>query len=179
MALPSDFSKIFGSTATGGLTPISDVNYAKGWESVGANPPTKNDFSYLQNLSDLKAQWLYNYISSSSNAASRTVGTGVNQIPDMNSFARVFSGNGYQKLPGGLIIQWGGVTTSASSDVVVLFPIAFPSASPSITLTPDVTPGSGSFSTSNTVGPTGFNVAAWTAPTTRTAVLCRWLAVGY
>lgn len=60
MALPADFSKIFGSTATGGLTPISDVNYAKGWEFVGANPPTKNDFSYLQNLSDLKSQWLYN-----------------------------------------------------------------------------------------------------------------------
>lgn len=60
MALPADFNKIYGSTATGGLTPISDVNYAKGWEFVGSNPPTKNDFSYLQNLSDLKAQWLYN-----------------------------------------------------------------------------------------------------------------------
>ena len=60
MALPADFNKIYGSTATGGLTPISDVNYAKGWEFVGSNPPTKNDFSYLQNLSDLKSQWLYN-----------------------------------------------------------------------------------------------------------------------
>ena len=59
MALPEDFSKIYGSTATGGLTPINDVNYAKGWEFVGSNPPTKNDFSYLQNLSDLKSQWLY------------------------------------------------------------------------------------------------------------------------
>lgn len=59
MALPADFSKIYGSAATGGLTPIGDVNYAKGWESVGSNPPTKNDFSYLQNLSDLKSKWLY------------------------------------------------------------------------------------------------------------------------
>lgn len=59
MALPEDFNKIYGSAATGGLTPISDVNYAKGWEFVGSNPPTKNDFSYLQNLSDLKSQWLY------------------------------------------------------------------------------------------------------------------------
>ena len=59
MALPEDFSKIYGSTATGGLTPINDVNYAKGWEFVGSNPPTKNDFSYLQNLSDRKSQWLY------------------------------------------------------------------------------------------------------------------------
>lgn len=59
MALPEDFNKIYGSTATDGLTPINDVNYAKGWEFVGSNPPTKNDFSYLQNLSDLKSQWLY------------------------------------------------------------------------------------------------------------------------
>lgn len=59
MALPEDFSKIYGSTATGGLTPINDTDYAKGWEFVGSNPPTKNDFSYLQNLSDLKSQWLY------------------------------------------------------------------------------------------------------------------------
>lgn len=60
MDFPADFNKIYGSTSTGGLTPISDVNYAKGWEFVGSNPPTKNDFSYLQKISDLKSQWLYN-----------------------------------------------------------------------------------------------------------------------
>lgn len=59
MALPADFNKIFGATFTGGLTPIPDVDYSKGWEYVGSNPPTKNDFSYLQNQSDLKSQWLY------------------------------------------------------------------------------------------------------------------------
>lgn len=59
MSLPDDFNKIFGSTATGGLTPINDVNYAKGWEFVGANPPTKNDFTYLQNLTDQRLLWLY------------------------------------------------------------------------------------------------------------------------
>lgn len=68
MALPADFNKIFGSTATGGLTPISDVNYAKGWEFVGANPPTKNDFSYLQHVSDLKSQYLYKAIGGDSGA---------------------------------------------------------------------------------------------------------------
>lgn len=68
MALPEDFNKIYGSTATGGLTPISDVNYAKGWEFVGANPPTKNDFSYLQQVSDLKSQYLYKAIGGDSGA---------------------------------------------------------------------------------------------------------------
>ena len=68
MALPEDFNKIYGSTATGGLTPISDVNYAKGWEFVGSNPPTKNDFSYLQQVSDLKSQYLYQAIGGDSGA---------------------------------------------------------------------------------------------------------------
>lgn len=68
MALPADFNKIFGSTATGGLTPISDVNYAKGWEFVGSNPPTKNDFSYLQHVSDLKSRYLYKAIGGESGA---------------------------------------------------------------------------------------------------------------
>lgn len=110
MALPADFSKIYGSTATGGLMPISDVNYAKGWEFVGSNPPTKNDFSYLQNLSDLKSQWLYSnklqrtdpfgdikadgaasVATALANlglgtAAQKDVGTAAGQIPDMSSF---------------------------------------------------------------------------------------------
>ena len=68
MALPEDFNKIYGSTATGGLTPINDVNYAKGWEFVGSNPPTKNDFSYLQQVSDLKSQYLYKAIGGESGA---------------------------------------------------------------------------------------------------------------
>lgn len=68
MALPEDFNKIYGSTATGGLTPINDVNYAKGWEFVGSNPPTKNDFSYLQQVSDLKSQYLYQAIGGDSGA---------------------------------------------------------------------------------------------------------------
>lgn len=147
MALPADFNKIFGSTATGGLTPISDVNYAKGWEFVGSNPPTKNDFSYLQNLSDLKSQWLYSNklqrtdpfgdIKSDGTvptalenlglgeAAKRNVGTGENQIPDMSSFAGDFSQTGYATVPGGLIIQWGG--NSGSSQYTPSFKIPFPS----------------------------------------------------
>lgn len=134
MALPADFSKIFGSTATGGLTPIGDVNYAKGWEFVGSNPPTKNDFSYLQNLSDLKSQWLYSNklqrtdpfgdikadgagaVSAAlanlglGTAAKRNVDAGIiNGIPDMSSFRGSLAGNGYIKIP--IIGSGGGAQT--------------------------------------------------------------------
>lgn len=148
MALPADFNKIFGSTATGGLTPIGDVNYAKGWEFVGSNPPTKNDFSYLQNLSDLKSQWLYSNklqrtdpfgdIKSDGTvqaaldnlglgeAAKREVGTGANQIPDMSSFA---SGTGWMKFPNGTIIQFGvSMAGPIGSPTTVNFPIPFTSS---------------------------------------------------
>lgn len=130
MALPADFSKIFGSTATGGLTPISDVNYAKGWEYLGANPPEKNDFSYVQNFSDLKAQWLYNYLTTAGNAASRTVGVGASQIPDMNAFASVLGTTGWFALPSGHIVQFGvgsfGNPAASSKSQAYTLPRAYP-----------------------------------------------------
>lgn len=151
MALPADFEKIFGSTFTGGIVPISDVNYSKGWEYVGGNPPTKNDFSYLQNFSDLKSQWLYANKLQRSNpfgdifsdgttstartnlglgtAATRNVGsaTGTSQIPDMNSFS---SGTQYFKLPTGNIVQ-AFLATINGTDVngtTINFPIPFPNS---------------------------------------------------
>lgn len=125
MSLPADFSKIFGSTATGGLTPISDVNYAKGWEFVGANPPTKNDFSYLQNLSDLKSQWLY------SNKLKRTDpfgdiksdGTAQTALANLG-FGQSVEREGYLIWPGGLIMQWGTLTGD-QGNLGAGYPIAF------------------------------------------------------
>lgn len=61
-------------------------------------------------------------------AAKRDVGTSANQIPDMSGFTRNLVNNGWQKFPGGLVIQWGiggmpaGVLTGD-----LTFPIAFPS----------------------------------------------------
>lgn len=45
-------------------------------------------------------------------------------------FASNFNANGYQKLPSGLIIQWGGATGSGSTapNATVIYPIAFPNA---------------------------------------------------
>ncbi len=59
-------------------------------------------------------------------ASKRNVGTGANQIPDMSAFA---SGSGYQKLPGGYILQWGSANAgnSASTGMSNTFPIPFPS----------------------------------------------------
>lgn len=43
-------------------------------------------------------------------------------------FGMSATASGYQKLPSGLIVQWGNVITSASGAVVVTYPLAFPNA---------------------------------------------------
>ena len=126
MALPADFSKIFGSTATGGLTPISDVNYAKGWEYLGANPPEKNDFSYVQNLSDLKAQWLYANKLQRSQPFADIKADGSAAITTALSNLGITRGGFWYKL-GDLIIQFGIIDFSSATTKSVNFPIRFPS----------------------------------------------------
>ncbi|HBD5373224.1 TPA: hypothetical protein KKL38_002695 [Escherichia coli] len=77
-------------------------------------------------------------------AAKRNVGTGANQIPDMGSFTLSVSGTGYQKLPSGLILQWGSISTPGiAQDVVTHFPIAFPNRCLRVLVSQDYTPDSG------------------------------------
>lgn len=53
-------------------------------------------------------------------AAKRGVGTGENQIPDMASFSGVRDFYGKQLLPGGLILQWLTIPSSAAVKAVTL-----------------------------------------------------------
>lgn len=53
-------------------------------------------------------------------AAKRNVGTGENQIPDMASFSGVRDYYGKQLLPGGLILQWLMIPSSAAAKAVTL-----------------------------------------------------------
>ncbi|HCO5695392.1 TPA: hypothetical protein N8320_004385 [Escherichia fergusonii] len=53
-------------------------------------------------------------------AAKRNVGTGENQIPDMVSFSGVRDFYGKQLLPGGLILQWLTIPSSAAAKAVTL-----------------------------------------------------------
>ncbi|MGG7360894.1 phage tail protein, partial [Escherichia coli] len=60
----------------------------------------------LTNLSGKDVAGLLTYLGLGE-AAKRNVGNGQNQIPDMAAFASSLSSTGFQKLPSGLIIQWG------------------------------------------------------------------------
>ena len=52
---------------------------------------------------------------------------GVVSLANLSSFGKALSQNGYQKLPGGLYVQWGFQSITASS-MTITFPIQFPTA---------------------------------------------------
>ncbi len=84
--------------------------------------------------------------------------------------------NGYQKLPGGLIIQWG-YSPASTPTINIVFPIPFPSSVTTIQLT-DRDDGAG-YNNSNSIintAPTasGFQIGTFTG---LTGIF--WLAIGY
>ena len=97
----------------------------------------------LTNLSGKDVAGLLAYLGLGE-AAKSDVGTGDNQIPDMGSFMLSVSSVGYQKLPSGLILQWGSIgTTDIPKDLVTHFPIAFPNRCLRVLVSQDYTPDSG------------------------------------
>ncbi|EFC1562762.1 TPA: phage tail protein, partial [Escherichia coli] len=64
-------------------------------------------------------------------------GNGQNQIPDMAAFASSLSSTGFQKLPSGLIIQWGIV--NGASNYTVTYPVTFPNRSLALLAVPHTT----------------------------------------
>lgn len=64
-------------------------------------------------------------------------------IPEFPTYPGSLATNGYQTLPGGVLIQWGTVTVSADTTMTVTFPIPFPTAVFNIQATPVTTVATG------------------------------------
>ena len=90
----------------------------------------------LTNLSGKDVAGLLAYLGLGE-AAKRNVGSGQNQIPDMAAFASSLSSTGFQKLPSGLIIQWGIV--GGASNYTVTYPVTFPNRSLALLAVPHTT----------------------------------------
>ncbi|UST81465.1 phage tail protein [Pseudomonas siliginis] len=108
----------------------------------------------------------------SEGVASEFVSSGTGWIAVGGTGLSALAANGYQKLPGGLIIQWGSAM-AAAADYLVTFPIAFPVGPMSLVFGQNE--GSVSFH-NNYLTATGFKYrnAAATYPDQFT-----WIAVGY
>ncbi|MNY23320.1 hypothetical protein D3C86_1569820 [compost metagenome] len=83
-------------------------------------------------------------------------------------FNQSLTPSGYQKLPGGLIIQWGQTAASAAGDNVTTVPIAFPNQFLEVYLTQDYTVGTGSIGYAGAI-PTSLTQFTWAASVTGNA----------
>lgn len=97
------------------------------------------------------------------------------------SFKFSLTANGYQRLPSGLIVQWGTVATSGSADVTVILPIAFPNGGMSVVASAYNTPTTSSVAVGvGTLTSTEFRLGAFASNTAaRVANTVAWLAIGH
>ena len=99
-------------------------------------------------------------------------------LSSLSVFDKSLSANGYQKLPGGLIIQWGESGSVANDNsLAVTLPISFPSACVSVQITGNKTitvSGSG-IQTVQSLSTTGFQINNGQD----TAMTFYWIAIGY
>lgn len=104
-------------------------------------------------------------------------------------FGASFSGNGYQKLPSGLILQWGRVANASRQvDGTALGPISYPIAFPNAVLSVNAQMVGGEavslgsldgFLFVKTVGLTSFNLISGFSATTTFDFGAYWFAIGY
>jgi hypothetical protein len=88
--------------------------------------------------------------------------------------------NGYQKLPGGLIIQWGSTSALVTNtDTAITFPTAFPTACLTVTMTRLTALGSNEHSgqAATAVTTSGFTARQYSSAGTSAAH--SWIAIGY
>ena len=99
-----------------------------------------------------------------------------------------FAGNssianpGYYKLPGGLIMAWGTITTSGSATVTLTLPATFTNASSyTVTFSQNGSSGGGAWATtaSGTRTTTTVGVDGWSASAARAAVTFDYHVIGY
>lgn len=108
-------------------------------------------------------------------------GNGARILKNGGAFAAQLSGTGYQKLPSGLIRQWGTVVTSVSGAVTVTMQSAFPTAClrASATMIDVVNP---SIVSAEVVSASQIKVSGWSGqsvPLPRVVTIASWEAIGY
>lgn len=98
----------------------------------------------------------------------------------LNVLSSAFTGSnqslttrGYQKLPGGLIIQWG---TDLDSNTAINFPIAFPNAGLSMTASVTPTSDQGADCTVEILSASQFRLRCGSTVGNNN---CNWIAIGY
>lgn len=200
------FSTAIGGYPKGAVVIGTDgiTRYISTVDSNVTNPNTSGagwfniSSGYLQtlnNLSEIQAAGTAAQASARTNlglgsTAVTNIGTGSGMVPDMSSFATGSTSTYYwQKLPSGVIMQYGSVFNMSSGAITINYPIPFTSQLRSLIVTPtgnvsatsvnsaipSLTPASGTSLTSFSV--TGYNASTGGAPQISN-VLFYWEAIG-
>lgn len=97
-----------------------------------------------------------------------------------SDFGASLAASGYQKLPSGLIIQWGQIASSTSADVSVTFPVAFPNGVKTIAVQHmHGTTSSAYMNSVSAFSASGFSFSTYNTAGARVAQNNGWFAIGY
>jgi hypothetical protein len=125
----------------------------------------------------------YVLIDSTGGAAQVAPATQSQHAVNLGQFPSSLSANGYQKLPSGLIIQWGSLPTlAANSSVNVTYPIAFPNGLLAFSCVGGATTAGAGIATNYNASGTGnakTGGTVWNASTTAGTQPGLFLALGY
>lgn len=117
----------------------------------------------------------------SSQAFAVSAAASATQAVNLGQFGSTLNAAGYQKFPGGLIMQWGPTGSSGSSAVNVVFPIVFPNGLFTVSIGSVAASGAGVFATQDGAATaTGFPYSTWNAGGTRaTGLGASFIAFGH
>lgn len=136
----STASGTFTVDAQGRLTAAGSSTVTPAWSSITSKPTTRAGYGITDvptvTGTDASGTWPINisgsavYATNSGNGGVTAVNgsTGAITLSSLTDFTRSLGANGYQKFPGGLLIQWGSVGTSIAGNSTgsVTFPLGFP-----------------------------------------------------
>lgn len=130
--------------------------------------------------------WLFNILSLKTNEIIDEVDTKLSKSSNLSDLTDLqaaltnlgFQQNltGYQKLPSGLIFQWGFASV-AQAGTVISFPIAFPVNCLNVQLTDEAAVGSYTITPIAVATRNNANFTAWTTAASATSTF--WFAIGY
>lgn len=110
-------------TPSSGGTP----GYATNGNPATSEPATVLDADWVNSVQEeLMAPILAAGLSPSKTTRNQLLQSLPNALASRPEMAKDHSTAGYQRLPGGLVLQWGGNSVTGGSNTLVTFPIAFP-----------------------------------------------------
>lgn len=198
---PSTAGAIVGGTALFQTTLQSGPSGASQQPASGGTSNTDVttlDFSRVartstetrsRNVSVLYCMKAYGALVNTSTANIGNVLTELSQTVKTTQFENSLGTNGYQKLPSGMIIQWG-MSAATTTNINIVFPIAFPNACTSINQHDFSSIGATNmtifqFRGVTASGVNAYNMGSISSPSGTpsfagpSAAACLWLATGY